>query len=107
MSHNRLVILLSFPLLVLLGGMVRSDDKLPDYRPVPDWPKLPETIKLGPVSAVATDSSGRVYVFHRDPRPILVFEREGTFVRSFGDGLLKTPHGLRVDHENNIWVTDM
>ena len=59
------------------------------------------------MSAVATDSSDRVYVFHRGKQPILVFDRDGKFLRSWGDGLLKTPHGLRIDHEDNIWVTDM
>jgi DNA-binding beta-propeller fold protein YncE len=80
---------------------------IPEYRPVRGWPKVPEEIKLGPVSAVATDSSDRVFVFHRGQRPVLVFDRDGTFLRSWGDGPIKTPHGLHIDHDNNVWVTDI
>ncbi len=88
-------------------GSVFSQDHLPDYRPVAGWPQVPEAVKLGQVSAVATDSADRVYVFHRGKQPILVFDRQGKFLRSWGDGLIKTAHGLRVDRENNVWVTDM
>jgi hypothetical protein len=80
---------------------------IPDYRPVAGWPRLPETVKLGPVSAVATDSADRVFVFHRGKQPILVFDREGKFLRSWGDEHVKTAHGLRIDRENNVWVTDI
>jgi DNA-binding beta-propeller fold protein YncE len=93
------------------GTATSADDKsvdgIPDYRPVPGWPTLPEEIKLGPVSAVATDAADRVYVFHRGKHPLLVFDREGKFLRSWGDDRIKTAHGLRIDHENNIWVTDI
>jgi outer membrane protein assembly factor BamB len=82
-------------------------EKLPDYRPVPGWPKLPDNVTLGPVSAVATDSSDRVYVFHRGKRPVLVFDPNGKFLRSWGDDHLKTPHGLRIDKDDNVWVTDI
>lgn len=84
-----------------------AEDRLPDYRPVAGWPQLPDDVKLGPVSAVATDAKDRVYVFHRGPKPVLVFEPSGKFIRSWGDEYLKTPHGLRIDHVGNVWVTDI
>jgi DNA-binding beta-propeller fold protein YncE len=80
---------------------------IPDYRPVASWPQLPEDVKLGQVSAVATDSADRVYVFHRGKQPILVFDRDGKFLRSWGDDRIKTAHGLRIDRDNNVWVTDI
>ena len=43
-------------------------DPVPDYRPVANWPKLPDDVKLGPVSAVATDSADNVFVFHYNRR---------------------------------------
>jgi DNA-binding beta-propeller fold protein YncE len=96
---------------VVFCGLARparaGEGRLPDYRPVPGWPALPAGVVLGSVSAVATDAADRVYVFHRGPRPILVFDRDGKFVRSWGDGLVKTAHGLRVDRDNNVWVTDI
>jgi DNA-binding beta-propeller fold protein YncE len=80
---------------------------IPDYRTVAGWPQVPEGVKLGAVSAVATDSDDRVYVFHRGKQPILVFDRQGKFLRSWGDDVIKTPHGLRIDRENNVWITDI
>ena len=50
---------------------------------------------IAAVSGVATDSSDRVFVLHRGKQPLLIFERDGTFIRSWGDDHLKLPHGLR------------
>jgi poly(3-hydroxybutyrate) depolymerase/DNA-binding beta-propeller fold protein YncE len=80
---------------------------LPDYQPVAAWPQLPPNLELGAVSAVATDSQDRVFVAHRADKPILVFDREGKFLRAWGDEHIKTPHGLRIDHEGHVWVTDI
>jgi DNA-binding beta-propeller fold protein YncE len=57
---------------------------LSDYRAVAGWPTVPADVTFGPVSAVATDAADRVYVAHRGPRPVLVFDRGGTFLRSWG-----------------------
>ncbi len=80
---------------------------LPDYRPVPSWPQVPALVQLGAVSAAAADANGLVYVVHRAKHPVLVFKRDGSFVRSWGDETLHTPHGLRVDAEQNVWITDI
>jgi DNA-binding beta-propeller fold protein YncE len=108
---TRLLMLgLALPLLTA-ATVGRSDErraeKLPDYRPVAGWPQLPPGVELGPVSAVATDAKDRVYVAHRGPKPGLVFDSDGKFVRSWGDDHLKTAHGLRIDHDGNVWVTDI
>jgi DNA-binding beta-propeller fold protein YncE len=79
----------------------------PKYQVVPNWPQLPEKSKLGPVAAVATDSAGRVYVFHRGKQPIMLFDKSGKFVRGWGDDLVKMAHGLRVDRDDNVWITDI
>jgi DNA-binding beta-propeller fold protein YncE len=79
----------------------------PDYQPVAGWPTLPLKLALGPVSAVATGSADRVFVAHRGPRPVLVFDRDGKLLRGWGDESIKTPHGLRIDRDGNVWVTDI
>lgn len=76
------------------------------YHVVPDFPQVPPSLELGAVSAVATDSRGNILVFHRGEPPILIFDKQGKLLRSFGDGLFTSAHGLRVDAEDNIWVTD-
>jgi hypothetical protein len=81
---------------------VRTADRLPDYRPFSGWPKVPGDVKLGPGSAVAVDSSDRVYVSHRGKNPIHVFDTDGAFVRSWGDKDIDTAHGLRVDPKGNV-----
>ena len=66
-----------------------SPKSVPTYKVVAGWPEPSGPIKLGQVSAVATDSSDRVFVFHRGEQPVLVFDRDGKFLRSLGDGLVE------------------
>ncbi len=107
MARSRFLLAL-LPLL-LMAVPARSGDatKFPDYQPVPGWPKLPVGIQFGPVSAVATDSADRVFVFHRGKHPILVFERDGKYLRSWGDEFINSAHGIRIDADNNVWITDV
>jgi DNA-binding beta-propeller fold protein YncE len=73
---------------------------------VPDFPQLPPALTLGAVSAAATDSKGNILAFHRGEHPILILDSQGKLLRSFGDGLFTSAHGLRIDSDDNIWVTD-
>ena len=63
---------------------------------------------IGPVSGVATDGKGTVYVMQRGEKvdPILAFDVHGTLLRSWGKGDFTLPHSLRVDPEGNIWAVD-
>ncbi len=105
------VLAITFGPLLTAAGFAAPDGlpaaAFPDYAAVEGWAKLPPGMKLGPVSAVAVDASDRVFVAHRGPKPVLVFDRDGTFVRAWGDDQLTTPHGLRIDPEGNVWVTDI
>ena len=69
---------------------------------------MPDGWKFGRVSAVAVNAKGEVYVFHRGPKadPIVVFDGKGKFLRGFGKGMFGNPHGMRFDHQGNLWVTD-
>jgi len=69
---------------------------------------MPESWKFGRVSAVATNPAGEVFVFQRGKKadPLVVFDSEGKYLRSWGMGMFGNPHGLRVDREGNVWVTD-
>ncbi len=71
-------------------------------------PTMPEGWSFGRVSAVATDSNNQVFVFHRGETadPIVVFDADGNYVRSFGRGMFGNEHGLRIDRYDNVWVTD-
>jgi DNA-binding beta-propeller fold protein YncE len=69
---------------------------------------MPNGWKFGRVSAVGVDQAGNVYVFHRGPKadPLIVFDGKGRYLRSWGKGVFANPHGLRIDRDNNVWVTD-
>jgi DNA-binding beta-propeller fold protein YncE len=69
---------------------------------------MPDGWKFGRVSSVAVDSAGEVYVFHRGKKanPIVVFDAKGKYLRSWGKDMFGNAHGMRVDRQGNVWVTD-
>ena len=75
------------------------------YEMDPDWVRLPEGWEA-PMAAVAVDSQDRVYGFNRGEHPIIVFDREGNYLSSWGEGLFTFPHAITVDHEDNVWVVE-
>ena len=75
------------------------------YRLVQDWARLPEGEDFGVVSAVATDSEDRVYVFQRKDPPVLVFDREGNYLSSWGIGAITNPHGIYIA-DDVAYLTD-
>jgi DNA-binding beta-propeller fold protein YncE len=86
---------------------VPATNNLPDpYRPVENWAQLPSGMEWGQVISAYPDAHGNIWVFHRKDPPILEFDRAGKLIRSFGAGMFVQPHGLTVDRNGNIWVTD-
>ena len=77
------------------------------WQPVPDFFQVPAGVTLGACTAVAENSRGEIFFFHRGEQPILVFDADGKFLRSFGDGLVGSSHGLRIDADDNVWATDI
>ena len=69
---------------------------------------MPKGWYFGRVSAVATDSQGDVYVFHRGTAapPIVVFDKDGKYLRSWGKGEIGNAHGIEVDADDNVWTID-
>jgi len=76
------------------------------YRVVENWAKLPDGWNLADVASVAVDSKDRVYVFNRGAHPMVVLDREGNFVRSWGEGLFSRAHGLHIDADDHLYCTD-
>ena len=64
------------------------------YKLERDWAKMPKGEALGVVSRVVTDSQDRVYVFQRKDPPVVVFDRDGNYLGSWGTGAVKEAHGL-------------
>ena len=61
---------------------------------------------VGAMSAVAIGPKDEIYVLHRGAKPLMAFDRQGNFVRSWGEGLFDLPHGLRAARDGTIWTTD-
>lgn len=86
------------------------------YQVLEDWAQLPDGRQWGAVSAIYPARDGKhIWVAERcganscvDSKldPILLFRQDGSFVRSFGAGLFAWPHGIHVDREGHVWVTD-
>jgi sugar lactone lactonase YvrE len=61
-----------------------------------DWEQLPEGWRHGDVAGVATDADDRVYVFNRSEHPLIVYDRDGRFLTSWGEGVFTRPHGITI-----------
>jgi hypothetical protein len=76
------------------------------YQQVASWAQLPAGTKWGAMTAVDIDAAGTVYALQREPAQVMAFDANGALLRSWGDGLFTQAHGLRVDRQGNVWVTD-
>jgi DNA-binding beta-propeller fold protein YncE len=76
------------------------------YRQVDNWAQLPAGMKWGQVISVDGDIAGNVWVFHRGEPPLLEFDSSGRFLNGFCAGMFVQPHGLFIDKDGFIWVTD-
>ena len=76
------------------------------YEVIEDWARLPEGMTFGTVSAVASDSQDRVYAFQRAEPPVVIFDREGNYVGSWGNGRFENPHGIYIQPTTSFIVTD-
>lgn len=117
-----LVIAVSLATVVAQAGaqssatMAPTNDLPNPYETVTGWAKLPEGRTWGSTSAVEIDKDGvSIWVAERCQQnsctgsnlpAILKFDANGNLVKSFGAGILNFPHGIHVDRDGNIWVTD-
>jgi sugar lactone lactonase YvrE len=85
------------------------------YRAIENWGQLPEGRAWGQTSQLDVDRNGNVWVAERcggdscagrSEAPILEFDSSGKLVKSFGAGMFVVPHGIRLDRDGNVWVTD-
>ncbi|SVD92131.1 uncharacterized protein METZ01_LOCUS444985, partial [marine metagenome] len=78
------------------------------YSHVPDWEKLPDGMAFKECPGVAVDSRDNVYVLTRGEHPIIVFDKDGNFIRTFGEGHFSEnrTHGLYIAHDDSLLVAD-
>src|ERR1700730_12164480 len=104
------------------SAMAPVNDRPNPYQTIENYFKLPAGRTWGSTSAVEIDKDGRsIWVAERggenscaDPAtgkmspldPVLKFDASGKLVKSFGAGMIAFAHGIYVDRDGNIWVTD-
>src|SRR5499425_482628 len=76
------------------------------YRIIEDWAKLPDGWSFKEVAAVGVDAKDNVYAFNRGEHPVIVFDRGGNFLRSWGEGKYPRAHGVHIGPADSIYLTD-
>src|SRR5262249_3428670 len=91
------------------------------YEEVKNWPSLPPGLQMGETAGVAVDRNGHVFVFHRPGRgfdvkattkltepAVLEFDPDtGKLISSWGANTFLVPHGITIDAQNNVFLTDV
>lgn len=89
-------------------GLMRGAPRLPMQ--LSEFPIQPQGAgwALEMVSSVAVDPSGAIYLLQRGSQadPVIVADRQGRILRSWGKGLYKIPHSIRIDPAGNVWTAD-
>ena len=79
------------------------------YRVNDEWQRPPAGLDVR-ACAVSVDSQDRVYCFNRNAEhPVVIFDRYGNFLSSWGAGLFTFPHAIRIVQENGqdvVWLCD-
>src|SRR5262245_18085871 len=78
-----------------------------DYVAAPTAGTLPAGMTVGASASVAIDANGHLFVRTRGDKTFFEFDRNGAFIRAFGDKLCRRSHCLRIDKEGNLWATDV
>jgi len=92
-----------------LRALLQAAPRLPlEPSPVAVQPPPQAGWALGMVSWVAADRHGLIYLLQRGDKadPVIVLDRNGTVLRSWGKGMYTTPHAIRIDPQGNVWTTD-
>lgn len=76
------------------------------YDVVENWAQLPEGWSFREVAAVGVDAQDNVYAFNRGEHPMMVFDRQGNFLRSWGEGTYPRAHGITMAPDDTLFCTD-
>jgi DNA-binding beta-propeller fold protein YncE len=76
------------------------------YELVDGWAKLPEGWSFLDVGGICIDAQDRLYILNRSERPIIVLDREGNLLNSWGEGFFNRAHGSCIGPDGNIYCTD-
>ena len=72
----------------------------------PNWQTMPPGYEWREVAAVTVDGNDNVYVFNRGEHPMMVFDKDGNFVKSWGEGVFSRAHGVSLGPDNTLYCSD-
>ena len=76
------------------------------YEVVENWAKPPPGWSFKEIGSIGVDRKDNVYVFNRGEHPMIVFDRDGNFLKSWGEGRFPRAHGVHMGPDDTIWLTD-
>jgi len=122
---HKVLVMTDLALIVTLLGAGLNDAAsaatVTRYEEVKDWPSLPPGVQLGETAGVAVDVNGHVFIFHRpgrgfdikattkltEPAVLEIDADSGKLISSWGANTFMVPHGITIDGQNNIFLTDV
>jgi len=122
-KHCKLINLIAIVFLFSCTSLIKTDKNI-HYKLEQNWPQLPANYVLGNPAGIGINSHQNIIVFRRAERKwpmigampatlissktiIVLDSQTGSIINSWGDNLFIMPHGLTVDKDDNIWVTDV
>ena len=109
-------------LIVVLASVSFAQDRDNRFNPSSDFIidnhffKMQSDRPIGSTAGISISPDGEsIWVFDRcgandcvgsDLDPIMQFDLDGNLLASFGSQMFVRPHGLHIDFEGNVWVTD-
>lgn len=90
------------PIVLAQSSAPRSSN----WEVLPSWGDLPAGTAWGPASQASATPDGQIVIFRRAVPAFFVVSPEGKLVKSFGDTMYRLAHGVRVDRDGFIWITD-
>src|SRR5262245_62845459 len=73
------------------------------YEVAEPWTQLPEGWSFREVAAVGVDAQDNVFAFNRGAHPMVVFDRQGQFLRSWGEGVFTRAHGITMGPDTTVF----
>jgi len=71
-----------------------------------EWGNLPDNWTLSEATSVAVNSVDEIIVYNRGTKPIIIFDKEGNYLRSWEENTFSNAHGISVDNSDNIYCVD-
>lgn len=105
----------------ILAPIIALPAPVERYAEVRNWPALPPGVQLGEAAGVAVDVNGHVFIFHRpgrgfdvkattkltEPTVLEIDPDTGKLISSWGANMFLVPHGITIDGQNNVFLTDV